>query len=63
MVNKCRDAMRKWCKSNGIDFAILPPIAPPPLPVGMGERPFGAVREVEFTDDFDIWDYALTQEE
>jgi hypothetical protein len=61
MVNKCRDAMRKWCKSKGIDFATLPPIAPPSPPVGMGPRPFGPVRDVQFSEGFDPWDYALDQ--
>ena len=59
MINACRDAMRKWCKSKGIDFSKLPPIVPP-FPPSTGVRPFGAVREVKYSKGFDAWDYALS---
>jgi hypothetical protein len=60
MINRCKDAMRKWCKSKGIDFSSLPPIAPLTPPVGMGARPFRQIRDAPIPDDFDVWDYALS---
>ena len=59
MINACRDAMRKWCKGKGIDFSKLPPIVPP-TPPSTGERPFGPVRDVQYSAGFNAWDYALS---
>jgi hypothetical protein len=59
-INRCKDAMRKWCKQRGIDFASLPPIVPPQPPVGMGPRPFGPVKDLKVPASFDVWDYALS---
>ena len=60
MINRCKDAMRKWCKSKGIDFSSLLPIMLMPPPAEMGPPPFANVRGLPIPDDFDVWDYALS---